>query len=458
MIIKSNNETIYSKILGAIIQMNSNPDDAIFAYTLMAVPIIIDVNNKISNTGHREPTDSLIYTDGRGIKIVGNIFEINAILSSYGVVNVLKHEIEHILLQHIARIKDFTSAFKDYKKEDIVEIFNIASDYIINKDLGIKDNKTFNFVTDSYMERFNLKPQDLEKKSAEEIALAIIKNNPPIKLSELIKEIKKMLNGDGFGGKSAFTHVVPYEMHDFDDFITKNAKRFDGNFDKYLADIIKTAVTTYGYGQSNVWKKLDGIYGKHIVDWEAVLTENLRQYKTNSIDENGIKIVNRRYYQISTYLNTPLLFNKVKRSFKDGVIAIDTSGSIDDEKYKKEISSVIDLVKKEGIDWEIILFDDGIVKDENGENIILHTKNFTFNDLVEKLLNRTYGGTNIKEVLDFCEKEKAKFLILISDMRFNYDLKEYNGFKKIFISTEPPSSTDENVKKICDVLAFFEQY
>ncbi len=457
MIIKSNNETIYNKILGAIMQMNANPDDVIFAYTMMAVPIIIEIDNKVDNFNQRDK-DALIYTDGRGIKIVGNLLEINALLSSYGVVNVLKHEMEHILLQHISRIKDFISAFPDYSKSDIIEIFNIASDYIINKDLGIADNKTFNFVNDRYMERFNLRPEDLEKKSAEEIALAIIKNNPPIKLSELIKEIKKALSGDGFGGKSAFTHVVPYEIHEFDDFIAKNTKRFDGDFDKYLADVIKSAVTTYGYGQSSVWKKLDGIYGKPLINWDAVLIENLRQYKTNSIQENGVKVVNRRYYQLSNYIDTPLLFNRMKRTFKDGIIAIDTSGSIDDEKYKKEVSAVINLVKSEGIDWKIILFDDGIVKDEKGDLVVFHTKDFTLNDLVEKLLTRTYGGTNIKEVLDFCEKERAKFLILISDMRFNYNLPQYNNFKKIFISTEPPDLTDDKVKNLCDVLAFFEQY
>ncbi len=455
MIIKSNNETIYNKILGAIMKMSSNPDDAIFSYTLMGIPIVINIDDKINNFNNQNHEDSLIYTDGRGIKIVGNLIEINSILTTYGTVNVLKHELEHILLQHIARLKDFGKYFNEYSKNDITEIFNIASDYIINKDLGITGN---GFVNDEYMRRFGFTPSDLEKKSAEEIAVMIIKNTPPMKLSEKLKELKKILSGDGFGGKSAFNHMVNYEISDFKDFIEKNSKNFGGNFDKYLSDIIKSAITTYGYGQSSVWKKLDQIYGKSLVNWNAVLTDELRQYKSKETAENGVKVVNRRYYQLSTYIKTPILFNNIKRTFKDGIIAIDTSGSINDDTYIKEVSEVVKLVKDEGLDWKIVLFDDGIVRDKNGDIIVYNTKNISINELTNKLLNRTYGGTSIKEVLNFAKDEKAKFLILISDMEFNYNVPKYNQFKKIFVSTKPMDETNEKVKNLCDTLTYFKQY
>ena len=461
MIIKSNNETIYNKILGAVIRMGSNPNDAIFAFTLMGVPIYINVDDRISGD-NQNLTDSLIYTDGRGIVITGNLIKVNRIFDAYGVTNVLKHELEHILLNHISRSKEIVGAFKDYRDSDIMNIFNIASDYIINKDLKIENslaNKDLEFVSDKIMrDKFGLYPEDLEKKSAEEIVMMMIKNNPPTKISEMMEEIKNLLNGDGFGGVSSFSHVCQNNKPEFDEFVAKNSKNFGGDFNKYLADVIKNAITTYGYGQSNIWKKLDGIYGKPLVNWNSVLTDELRQHKSREIAENGVKVVNRRYYQLSSYINTPILFTNMKRTFKDGVIAIDTSGSITDETYMKEISQVIRLVKNEGLDWKILLFDDGIVLDENKNPVIYHTKNISINELTDKLLNRTYGGTNIKEVLDYCNKDKTKFLILISDMEFNYDLPKYDRFKKIFISTETSDETGDKVKEICDTLAFFNPY
>lgn len=463
MIIKSNNETIYNKILSATIKMSSTPDDAIFAFTLIGVPIYIYIDDRINNTNNQiENAESLIYTDGRGIMIVGNIMKINEIFETYGVTNILKHELEHILLNHIAREKEFITGFKDYMESDIITMFNIASDYIINKDLKItnsKTNKDLEFITDKIMsEKFGLSPEDLEKKNVEEIVMMMIKNKPPIKISEIIKSIKNALKGDGFGGSSSFSHMSKNDISKFDDFINKNAKNFGGDFNKYLADVVKNAISTYGYGQSSIWKKLDWIYGKPLVNWDVILTDELRRYKSKEIAERGVKVVNRRYYQISSYIDTPIIFNNMKRTFKDGIIAIDTSGSIDDKTYIKEISEVIRLVSNEGMDWKVILFDDGVVLDGENKPVIYQTKNMSIDELGNKLLNRTYGGTNINEVLDYCDKEKAKFLILISDMVFNYNIPRHDNFKKIFISTTTNDKINEKVKNICDVLTFFEPY
>lgn len=462
MIIKSNNETIYNKILGAVIKMSSVPDDAIFAFTLMGVPIYINVDDKLNNNFQTDNTDSLIYTDGRGIMISGNIIKVNNVFDSYGTTNILKHELEHILLNHISRSKEIISVFNDYMKSDIMVIFNIASDYIINKDLKIttvSNSKELEFINEKVMrDKFGLSSKELDKKSVEEIVMMMIRNNPPTKISEIVKTIKHALNGDGFGGASSFSHMSPKDMSEFDDFVAKNSKNFGGDFNRYLADVIKNAITTYGYGQSNIWRKLEGIYGKPLVDWNAVLTDELRQYKSREIAERGVKVVNRRYYQLSSYIDTPILFTNIKRTFKDGVIAIDTSGSISDETYLKEISQVIRLVKDEGLNWKIVLFDDGIVLDNEKNPIIYHTKNVSIDELTDKLLNRTYGGTNIKEVLDYCNNEKTKFLILISDMEFSYKLPTYDAFKKIFISTRTSDDTNEKVKEICDTLTFFNPY
>ena len=459
MIIKSNNETIYNKVVGAIMKMSSNPDEAIFAFTLIGVPIEIDVDNKME--GVDNGVDTAIYTDGRGIVIKGNIVKINDIFNVYGATNVLKHELEHIILNHIFRQKEVIDAYSKYSKNDISKIFNVAADYIINKDLKNGDNATrdLQFVNDSFMRTvFNLSSDELKNKSVEEIVVMIMKGLNADKLNETMEFIRKESKGDGFGGNSSFSHMSSDENKSFDDFVKKNSNKFGGDYFKYIEDLLKNAITSYGCGQSGMWKKLNRIYGKPYIDWNSVLSSEIKQYKTRDISENGLKAVNRRYYQLSAYVKSPILFTNFKKTFKDGIIAIDTSGSISDDIYVKEVFEAIRLVSGEGIDWTIMLFDDGIVLDEDGNPVMYKTSTISTKDLTEKLLNRTYGGTDIKEVLDYANSSKAKFLILISDMEFNYDLPDYKSFRKIFISTSTADETDGDVRKICDVLAFFNPY
>ncbi|MGC8650991.1 MAG: DUF2201 family putative metallopeptidase, partial [Hydrogenobaculum sp.] len=207
--------------------MMSDKNDAIFSFLLIGIPISINVDDKISNNNRYENFDALIYTDGRGIKIYGNVKNINTLFEIYGADKILKHELEHILLNHIEREKEIIDNIKDYSKNDLSTLFNIAADYIINKDLDIGTTKFKNFqlVNEEIMKtKFNLTSKDLDKKSVEEILKMMLKNNPPMKISEIIKEIKKLLKGDGFGGTSSFSHVSPNKIDEFDDFIDKNAK------------------------------------------------------------------------------------------------------------------------------------------------------------------------------------------------------------------------------------------
>jgi len=453
MIIKSNDETIYQRVLGAVTDMSRNPSDVVFAMTLISIPIVIDVKND------DDEVQALIFTDGRGIKITGNNKAVISIFNKLSTKNVLKHELEHILLNHIHRAKDLINFHKNIPEEFLMELINIAQDYIINKDIGITGyGGKIEVIDDDYMEKaFGFKPEDLERKSFEEIVEMMIQ-----KSGDTIEEIKQMANKlkelikDGFFSYDNITkHMKDLNEKDFDDFVKKNAKKFDGDFKKYLTNVIKEAITNYGTGQSTIWRQLEEMYVKPVINWKAILYNEVKSYKTHEIEEKGVNVVNRRYYVLSKInKNIPILFQKEKRTFEDGLIAIDTSGSIDDKEYLSEVSEVINLIKEEGGVWKIVLFDDGIAKDENGKPLIFSTAGKSIKELYEILSKRTYGGTNIKEVLDYANSNRIKFLILISDMIFDYKLPKYENFRKIFISTQSRSKTPKEIENIADVVAY----
>jgi len=456
MIIKSNDDTIYQRVLGAITNMSRNPSDAVFAITLISIPIVIDAkNDKIENQAE-------IFTDGRGIKITGSSKEIISVLNTFSTEKILKHELEHMLLNHIRRASDLLAFHKDIPKEYLMELINIAQDYIINKDIGLDmsygGRDKIGIINDEYMEKaFGFKPEDLEKKSFEEIVEMIIQKKAKTidEMKKMIEELKELIKEGFFSYNNIVKHMKEGNEKDFDDFVKKNTQKFGGDFKKYLTDVIKEAITSYGTGQSGVWKQLEDIYGKPVLDWKAILYNELKSYKTHEIDEKGINVVNRRYYVLSQInKNIPIMFQKEKRTFEDGLIAIDTSGSIDDKEYLSEIREIINLIKEEGGIWKILLFDDGIVKDKNGNPIVFSTAGKSIRELYETLSKRTYGGTDIKEVLDYANANRIKFLVLISDMEFNYTLPKYNTFRKVFISTQTRSNTPSEVENIADVIAY----
>ena len=453
MIIKSNDETIYQRVLGAVTDMSRNPSDVVFAMTLISIPIVIDVKND------DDETQALIFTDGRGIKITGNNKAVISIFNKLSTKNVLKHELEHILLNHIHRAKDLINFHKNIPEEFLMELINIAQDYIINKDIGITGyGGKIEVIDDDYMEKaFGFKPEDLERKSFEEIVeMMIQKSGKTIEeIKQLTNKLKELIKEGFFSYDNIVKHMKEGNEKDFDDFVKKNTQKFDGDFKKYLTNVIKEAITNYGTGQSTIWRQLEEMYVKPVINWKAILYNEVKSYKTHEIEEKGANVVNRRYYVLSKInKNIPILFQKEKRTFEDGLIAIDTSGSIDDKEYLSEVSEVINLIKEEGGVWKIVLFDDGIAKDENGKPLIFSTAGKSIKELYEILSKRTYGGTNIKEVFDYANSNRIKFLILISDMIFDYKLPKYENFRKIFISTQSRSKTPKEIENIANVVAY----
>ncbi|MGC9090064.1 MAG: hypothetical protein ACP5IV_07990, partial [Caldisericia bacterium] len=280
-----------------------------------------------------------------------------------------------------------------------------------------------------------------KNKSAEEIAENILKLG------------KKLPDGKGFGNPS--THYISIDISEFDDFVRDiigKGNITEEDIDKFIQNTTIQGILNYGSGNIPILEKIEKAFRNKLVDWRNLLINELRLAKENTPDDYGSKYVNRRYYQLD-YPYIPM--NYKKQVLSNVFIAIDTSGSINNETYAKEIGQVLNLVETEIKDYKIILFDDGIAKDKNG-NKIIYDSSIDKETLKNKLLYRSYGGTDIKEVLDYCLENNARILILISDMDFDFEdimknKKKYDKFEKIFISTNK-NNTEFNdlAKKFAD--------
>lgn len=456
MLVKENDKEIYNIIERAGFSLIRNPSKAVFGYTLMSIPIAIDVIklNEIEvkqkpKNEIKESNNWIVATDGRGIMIRGTLEALKNIFLKFPPEELLIHELCHILLKHRERTNSYIELKNEYPKFLVNKVANIAQDYIIDRDEHLSTDLTKRFMLDS----FSLTENDLNG-SFEEISNKILKKFPTSdELKAAYSKTEKL--PDNFSDFEAMgNHIINNNFQEFDEFCQSNSQNFNGNYTKYLEDVEKRALMQYGSGTSGIWKTLEKLFCKPLVNWKFVLSDELKNYKKSEIEDNGYKKINRRYYifKSQTEKNIPLMFLKYKKTFNNGVIAIDTSGSIDDETYKKEVSETLRLIKHEGMNWTVLLFDDGIRKEINFKT---PTEN-----VVKDLLTRTYGGTSITEVLDYCNKTHRKILILISDMYFNYKLpmKNYKGFRKLFISTVKKEENNDEIRTICDKITWFNPY
>lgn len=437
MIVKTTDKEIYDIVMAGVISIERT--QPIFSYLLISLPISID-------SSPTDKRDASVYTDGLGIKIEGNTEKLKTLFNRQ-VDKVLEHELEHVLLEHLKRLKNMYESYPDIDKQALHLFSNMAQDYIINTDLNIAEDP---LVCANSFEPFGITKNDLEGLSSEEIVLKMIKM-----YKEKETEVKGMLKKEGFYNPANHTRG---DIPDFDD-IRKKIKKDFGNKDKFFSEVIKSGMArNYGNASGTVWKELEDFYGGNVISWEEILRNEVRTHNQNEIGENGNLTVNRRYYQfVSQGMEMPIIYRRTKKDFKDCMIAIDTSGSISDETYKKEITATLNLLEQEGGEWKVVLFDADIKDFKNKKPYLLLNKE-TEKEVFSILKKRTYGGTDIQPVLDVAKGEKVKLLILVSDMEFNYDVDLSGcGFRRVFIATEPVYKLNkENIMKIAHVLGSFK--
>lgn len=155
---------------------------------------------------------------------------------------------------------------------------------------------------------------------------------------------------------------------------------------------------------------------QEIVEPNVPLDKILLQYIGTIVsDETTWKYPNRRFIQRNIYLPSRLA-NK-----RDGIVIIDTSGSISNEDAHDFLGMVLKVVRSKGInEIRLIQNDTRIVDDVRIKNVS------QFKSHIKEFGIRGRGGTSFVEVFETLEKEKiwsAAFILVLTDLEADFPAK-----------------------------------
>ena len=428
MIIESNNKDIKREVLSASMRMIRKGE--VWGYVLLRIPILI-------TDEYDKPYD--IFTNGKMIVFNTNrVNELKKLMKSISTEDLLKHQLSHILLNHVRRQLSVKK-----KKLGIPSIFYyLASEYVVNKDLEMHGQNVIDKkwlisnigITEDEIEHIN-------KLSFEQLAGYLYMK---CKENNLIRE-QKLCMGDcdmedsispideqNNGFANIRSHLIDDVQNDDVNKSINNEISENGlaSYSDLLNDIVRKAlVKTHGMARTGLWTELEGMLFSHNVNWRKVLVDYVKTYKSQQDADEGLKYVNRRYFTLNGYNpKQPIIFNKKKQIYDKTLIAIDTSGSISDEDYKRQIGEVLTFLKQEKVRGEIVLFTSEIEKG------IPFTDMTNEVDLWKSLKSRTSGGTSFVNVFDYAFKSRSKLLIIFSDLYAEYPERTYWGFNVLLMT------------------------
>jgi len=341
-------------------------------------------------------------------------------------------ELENINVEEKTTLEIYDILYNKFKKEN--KLKNIESlNNTIKEILKNIDSKSES--------ENNNKDNDKSNKGNEKDFSEKLKNvSENEKVKEKINEISEKVNID----KDTIREIVK-------DMILQNEIEKLSNEEKQqLANEIKEKILqSYvlakqrGFNTS-LYEKLINHLFKKIRDWKKILKEEI----LNEIKGDWT------YSKISDLLqslhiagfkeigNLPSLDNTY--SINKLIIAIDSSGSIEDNDYKDFLNEVYSIFKSVNVsNCEVILFDYEVVK------------TYKLNGNYQKILNdlkkrKGYGGTRLKSVLEYLKNKQTynTILVVLTDGYFEDNLtkKDFAKFKKvIFVLSK--DSTSENIPK-----------
>jgi predicted metal-dependent peptidase len=321
---------------------------------------------------------------------------------------VLKHEILHIVFQHIFRCKDFSN----------VEIRNVAADVVVNQYINLKvledDYVSIDKFTDIYLEhnksidyyydklkRLHDEFYPLEKPKIKEMMDKImndIKNGKTPNqhdISSIYQDDPDLSNKDGYKSWQELKKFIMHKnlSHEFwREFDSLNECEKQMLREKIENNIINGSKLS-GKNPAFIEEIINDILDsrKAVVNWQKIL----RNIVASSLSS---KIKNTIHRKSKRYGTSPGI--KIKRSQRI-LVGIDTSGSIsknDLEDFFVEIHNMYKI----GHTIEVVEADTTITN-----------KYLYKGECPESVTGR--GGTDFNEVIDYANESKPDLLIYFTD-------------------------------------------
>ena len=306
--------------------------------------------------------------------------------------STIKHEILHVLSQHLIRLKDFKDKYSTLALNLAMDVvvnqcldclcpYSITLEYINNKyNLNLEKFKTFEYYLEKIQTELDLQEENDEGE--------IVDNNENV-----------AVDFDAEKTHDIWEECIEIDekiLSDFTEKFADNAKK--GSVPTYIENMIKSLKNSKGELPWNLYlKKLMG-----------------------AIEANKKKTITRRNRRQPNRLD---LRGELRGHKAEIAVAIDISGSISDEEFKQAIKEVLTIVKSHNQEITIIECDKEIKRTYKVKSP---------KDIKERVASG--GGTKFLPVFEYANNKKINLLIYFTDGKGEEKLEiKPRGYKTLWV-------------------------
>ena len=306
--------------------------------------------------------------------------------------STIKHEILHVLSQHLIRLKDFKDKYSTLALNLAMDVvvnqcldclcpYSITLEYINNKyNLNLEKFKTFEYYLEKIQTELDLQEENDEGE--------IVDNNENVAVDFDAEKTHDIWE--------ECIEIDEKTLRDFTEKFADNAKK--GSVPTYIENMIKSLKNSKGELPWNLYlKKLMG-----------------------TIEANKKKTITRRNRRQPNRLD---LRGELRGHKAEIAVAIDVSGSISDEEFKQAIKEVLTIVKSHNQEITIIECDKEIKRTYKVKSP---------KDIKERIASG--GGTKFLPVFEYANNKKINLLIYFTDGKGEEKLEiKPRGYKTLWV-------------------------
>lgn len=306
--------------------------------------------------------------------------------------STIKHEILHVLSQHLIRLKDFKDKYSTLALNLAMDVvvnqcldclcpYSITLEYINNKyNLNLEKFKTFEYYLEKIQTELDLQEENDEGE--------IVDNNENVAVDFDAEKTHDIWE--------ECIEIDEKTLRDFTEKFADNAKK--GSVPTYIENMIKSLKNSKGELPWNLYlKKLMG-----------------------TIEANKKKTITRRNRRQPNRLD---LRGELRGHKAEIAVAIDISGSISDEEFKQAIKEVLTIVKSHNQEITIIECDKEIKRTYKVKSP---------KDIKERVASG--GGTKFLTVFEYANNKKINLLIYFTDGKGEEKLEiKPRGYKTLWV-------------------------